>query len=937
MADIVINPAVGKIEFFSVKGDNVTNTLRLSGNTLLVTGPLSASSISTGGGGAFVTSVQPTANYLSKFTGNSTIANSLVYDNGTNIGIGTTSPAAKFIVNGGTVNTTTYTASETRIADGSIHLMKTVAGGVFESIRAMNADTTAGTTVRFLAASTSDPFNNANGGKVFIDAIRTSTNMDLAFSLNDVGGAAPVERVRFMGSGNVGIGTSNPTTKLAVSDGTTIAQVNPASGVAYFGTVNNYPMALSVNSSEKVRIFSGGSVSFGTSTDTLFSAGNIYLNGATGTAAGPVIAFGQSDSVTGGVGHRARIVGGGTSQDIYIQSQGTSNSIGLNANPSGAVIYFETQGVEKARITAAGNVGIGTTNPIFKFQVVGSAYVNAGTLYIDSGNSLTWGNSTQSILGTNDVGLSFVAGSATRMFISSGGNIGIGTTTTAARLHVNSTTAGATLLRTDGTSGTLFSVVDDLSDSLMSVNNSAGLPVLEVFADDRIIGGQYGQNDFVVVNNKLGIGTNNPTAKLQVTSSVSIPAAAFLGGNVGIGTTSPAVKLDVAGTIRSSTNEIYGFGASDNVSLRAASSVNVLGVYTSNTERVRVDANGNVGIGTSGPSSKLHVSGSVKISGLTTSATGYYLTVDNTTGVVYKSTATAAGTSGSSGSSGSSGTSGSSGSSGSSGTSGTSGTSGSSGSSGSSGASVTVTGLTNYVTKFNSTTTITTGSIVNLNNGNVGIGTTSPSSKLHVVETTATGSRIQLGTTSTNAFMDANKVNDFIVLTAPFGASPASVSNGGAKWGIKMNGTLDSINTKAKSACIYAVSEETGTGYNRVVGLALHTSGFDLDNAERVRITSGGNVGIGSTSPAAKLDIVGTNSTIALSFGTTVPNNPLFINTYGGAAGIGMDQATAGIRLAGDYSGGSNPLVDIGYYSGATVSHANWIQSIKQWICKLCL
>ena len=100
MADIVINPAIGKIDFFTTKGENVTNTLRLTGNTLLVTGPLSASSISTGGGGAFVTSTQPTSNYLSKFTGNSTIANSLIYDNGTNVGIGTTSPGAKLAVIG---------------------------------------------------------------------------------------------------------------------------------------------------------------------------------------------------------------------------------------------------------------------------------------------------------------------------------------------------------------------------------------------------------------------------------------------------------------------------------------------------------------------------------------------------------------------------------------------------------------------------------------------------------------------------------------------------------------------------------------------------------------------------------------------------------------------------------------------------------------------
>ena len=255
-------------------------------------------------------------------------------------------------------------------------------------------------------------------------------------------------------------------------------------------------------------------------------------------------------------------------------------------------------------------------------QVVGSAYVNNGTLYIDSGNSLTWGNSTQSILGTNDVGLSFTAGSATRMFISSSGNIGIGTTTTAARLHVNSTTAGATLLRTDGTSGTLFSVVDDLSDSLMSVNNSAGLPVLEVFADDRIVGGQYGQNDFVITNNRVGIGTSNPLAELHVTASTNIPAAVFI-GDVGVGTTSPTSQanyrfLQVNGTnsaIIETTvagTRIGGFDSTSNT-LYVGSIGNFPVVFrTAVDEKMRISANGNVGIGTTSPGSKLDVNGTFR-------------------------------------------------------------------------------------------------------------------------------------------------------------------------------------------------------------------------------------------------------------------------------------------------------------------------------------
>jgi hypothetical protein len=84
-----------------------------------------------------------------------------------------------------------------------------------------------------LAASTSDPFNNANGGKVFIDAIRTSTNMDLAFSLNDIAGAAAVERVRFMGSGNVGIGSTSPVNKLDVVGNISCSAITAS---LFFGT-----------------------------------------------------------------------------------------------------------------------------------------------------------------------------------------------------------------------------------------------------------------------------------------------------------------------------------------------------------------------------------------------------------------------------------------------------------------------------------------------------------------------------------------------------------------------------------------------------------------------------------------------------------------------------------------------------------------------------
>ncbi len=70
-----------------------------------------------------------------------------------------------------------------------------------------------------------------------------------------------------------------------------------------------------------------------------------------------------------------------------------------------------------------------------------------------------------------------------------------------------------------GSNGTIFSVSDDLSDSLMSVNNAAGLPVFEVFADNTVIMGQYGQDDLVVSGNNVYLGnatTNNSATEYLV-------------------------------------------------------------------------------------------------------------------------------------------------------------------------------------------------------------------------------------------------------------------------------------------------------------------------------------------------------------------------------------------------------------------------------------
>ena len=110
------------------------------------------------------------------------------------------------------------------------------------------------------------------------------------------------------------------------------------------------------------------------------------------------------------------------------------------------------------------------------------------------------------------------------------------------KLQVHNDGSGIKVLNADsdpnvfevyGDNGTIFTVADDLSDSLMSVNNAAGLPVFEVFADNTVVAGQYNQNDLVITGNKVGIGTSAPgTYQLNVASQTYLGGGATSAGNI---------------------------------------------------------------------------------------------------------------------------------------------------------------------------------------------------------------------------------------------------------------------------------------------------------------------------------------------------------------------------------------------------------------------
>ena len=98
-------------------------------------------------------------------------------------------------------------------------------------------------------------------------------------------------------------------------------------------------------------------------------------------------------------------------------------------------------------------------------------------------------------------------------------------------------------------------------------------------------------------------------------------------GNVGIGTSSPVTKLEVKGagfiavSISGDSTSETQLRFNTNTSARISQQANQPLLFDTNaTERIRIDSSGNVGIGTSSPSTKLDVTGAVTADGLTSSS-----------------------------------------------------------------------------------------------------------------------------------------------------------------------------------------------------------------------------------------------------------------------------------------------------------------------------
>ncbi len=149
-------------------------------------------------------------------------------------------------------------------------------------------------------------------------------------------------------------------------------------------------------------------------------------------------------------------------------------------------LQFSTGAGPAMRITNAGNVGIGTTTPAQKVHIVGDARVD-GTLHMKSGALWLWtptmSNLAQIYSPTDEGGayspLQFSTGAGPAMRITNAGNVGIGTTVPAARLHV----AGD--VRVDGNIAAKYQDVAEWVDSAEPID-AGTLVVIDDAAVNRV-------------------------------------------------------------------------------------------------------------------------------------------------------------------------------------------------------------------------------------------------------------------------------------------------------------------------------------------------------------------------------------------------------------------------------------------------------------------
>ncbi len=587
--------------------------------------------------------------------------------------------------------------------------------------------------------------------------------------------------------------------------------------------------------------------------------------------------------------------------DFVTIKRDTSNNLYFSGY-GGFKFYDTLASSERMRIDSSGNVGIGTTSPVNKLHVFNAGYPqmalqsNAGTwqIGVSTGNDLAFRKGT--------------SGSNYPLWLDSSGNVGIGTTSPSEKLEVSGgNIKGDGLIQVENT------IDNNIIGKLIIDYNSGNNPTLgsvggtEIdFKTDLVLRSNKGLYSDTTSSTGLTIGSQrantpikfvtSPTTNLTYSEAMRIAGD----GNVGIGTTSPGAKLEVAGdlnlynpsltsqiTFRNITgsNYIKSNGYATHFGLRGNTGNGVFiiedGLATNQDIRIKPTTSGwdfssrgvsgvnalltidtvlnisnraNVGIGTTSPSAKLEVNGNAKL-------LDKLEFTENSVNDYIESLSYALKISGNNAINFSVGGSG----------------------------VINVYGTQirpqadNNVDLGHSSfgwKTVRAAGNITTTSGSVGIGTLYPSAKLHVaaanpafiLEDTTNPNKCRIQNVDGNLRYEADYNNEFGNSRHIF------FVDGSEKLRVNSNGNVG-IGTTSPSQKLHVhdgastnfkiTSTSSGTGSLDGLNLAIGNGFSQLwyyengyfriatKSAERLRITSNGDVGIGTTSPSQKLEVDG--------------------------------------------------------------------------------
>lgn len=381
-----------------------------------------------------------TTNYIPKWTGSTALGNSLLFDNGTNVGIGTASPSYKLDVNGTGRYLGNVFINPSNVSVAGLEVAS-------EQVR-FRPDSTNTTTPKLL-----DIFTGSGNAVLFsVGGYGTFYDTDMSFYTSNAStGPNSTPNLFLKSNGNVGIYNYNPSYRLDVT-GTarftdSITGTNANFNYVSFNNTATAPPTITGFSSLSF-IDNGSLLAMNIKrSDGQRTTINIPDDGFTHQYDFPTTdgTIALTSNLSSYVPTSRTLTINGTTYDLSADRSWTVS--GSQWTTSGSNIYYNT-----------GNVGIGTASPVppaSRNGLVVRGNSNGGEIMLqntdttdgsayglalvmtNNGGGTNSGNAA--ILNRNNGHLNFATNNSDRMIITSTGNVGIGTSSPSQPLHVYTT------------------------------------------------------------------------------------------------------------------------------------------------------------------------------------------------------------------------------------------------------------------------------------------------------------------------------------------------------------------------------------------------------------------------------------------------------------------------------------------------------------------